>query len=130
MEVTMERGEEIYRSFCNTFDAQGNTVPPKLRYADLSPEDKIIYLEWRDDQICEEANEERYYFLELLYPLRPHSSKRDREKCTTYYDGCNCKPDHTQEEWLALRAENAKLKAEIENIMRRCKCPEVNFENQ
>lgn len=104
-------GNEIFRSMCSALDKDGNTIPPSKTYATLTPEEKIVYLEWREDQLCDEFNEEIRRFEETIYPLRPHNDKRFRRAengylvCPTFYDGCNCKPDHTQEDWNNLKAQ-------------------------
>jgi hypothetical protein len=111
-------GEEINRALCHSFDKDGNTVPPSKTYKTLTPEEKIAYLEWRDDVLCDEFNEEMREFDALIYPLRPHNDKkrfpRDGRElgCPTFYDGCNCKPDHTQEDWNDLKEKIEQLTKE------------------
>jgi hypothetical protein len=118
----VKEGERVFRLMCNSFDSSGNVVPPVKTYETLTQDEKIALLEWREDTLCEEFAEESRVFEEVMAPLRPHNDKRFRYNkdktllmCPTFYDGCNCKPDHTQEDWNNLKADHLRLMKKRDN---------------
>lgn len=106
-------GEIIWRSMFNSFNPDGTSKPPTKRYSELTDREKVIMLEWRDDLLCEEFNEETRNYESVMYKIRPHNDKRYRDQCTTFYDGCNCAPDHTQVEWNDLKDERNRLQHQL-----------------